>query len=61
MVPPRGSDIPKAFRAVWIGMKQWDMDKAKPSYLTQHGYSAVPWTDHFVDEIKIALVACRIL
>ncbi|EQL01067.1 POT family protein [Ophiocordyceps sinensis CO18] len=60
MVPPQGSDIPRAFQAVWIGMKHWDMDKAKPSYLAQHGHSPVPWTDRFVDEIKIALVACRV-
>ncbi|WDK09665.1 POT family protein [Colletotrichum graminicola] len=60
MVPPRGSDIPRAFKAVWVGMKHWDMDKAKPSYLAQHGNASVPWNDHFIEEIKVALVACRV-
>lgn len=60
--PPQGSIIPKAFRAFWIGLKSWDMDKAKPSYLaSQSSGVEAPWDDRFIDELKIALVACRVL
>jgi hypothetical protein len=61
--PPQGSVIPKAFRAFWIGFKSWDMNKAKPSYLAVHGpgHSTVPWNDHFIEELKVALVACQVL
>lgn len=38
------------------------MDKAKPSYMVQeHNRANVSWDDHFIDELKIALVACRVL
>jgi len=38
------------------------MDKAKPSYIVQeYGRADIPWDDHFVDELKVALVACRVL
>ncbi|KAL3419546.1 POT family protein [Phlyctema vagabunda] len=60
--PPQGSIIPQAFHAFWIGLKSgFDMDKAKPSYMIQeHGHSDVSWDDHFIDELKIALIACRV-
>ncbi|KAK9423239.1 putative Oligopeptide transporter [Seiridium unicorne] len=60
--PPQGSIIPQAFRAFWIGLRNWDMDKAKPSYLAAHRprHSNVPWNDHFIEELKVALVACRV-
>jgi POT family proton-dependent oligopeptide transporter len=38
------------------------MDKAKPSYQVQHhGTSNLPWDDQFVDELKVALTACRVM
>jgi POT family proton-dependent oligopeptide transporter len=38
------------------------MDMAKPSnMMEQSGTSNVSWDDHFVDEIKVALTACRVL
>ncbi|POS69335.1 POT family protein [Diaporthe helianthi] len=61
--PPEGSIVSKAVHALWIGLKNnRDMDKARPSYhIQQYGSSTLPWDDHFVDELKIALTACRVL
>lgn len=37
------------------------MEVAKPSYQTAHGgTTTVPWDDNFIDELKRALVACRV-
>ena len=59
--PPRGSIIPHAFRAIWIGMRSKNLDAAKPSYREQYGRKyATPWNDVFVDEVRRALVACRV-
>ncbi|KAI4135565.1 MAG: hypothetical protein LQ347_000566 [Umbilicaria vellea] len=60
--PPKGSVIINAFRAMWIGL--WNkgiMDVAKPSYQEEYGRKyKTPWNDLFIDEIKRALVACRV-
>jgi POT family proton-dependent oligopeptide transporter len=59
--PPQGSIITDAFRALFIMIKNRDMDAPKPSWQTErHGASAVTWDDHFIDELKRALVACRV-
>jgi len=59
--PPQGSIITDAFRALFIMIKNRDMDAPKPSWQTErHGSSAVTWDDHFIDELKRALVACRV-
>ena len=79
--PPRGSVIPHAFRAMWIGLKnKGNMGKlafpsamkvmsdtdafieaAKPSYQEEYGRKdKTPWNDLFIDEIKRALIACRV-
>lgn len=37
------------------------IDAAKPSYQEEHGRKhKTPWTDHFIDELKRGLVACKI-
>ncbi|KAK8077093.1 peptide transporter ptr2 [Apiospora saccharicola] len=61
--PPQGSIIPKAFLAFWVGLKSWDIDKGKPSYFSAepNAQPNVPWDDHFIDELKVSLVACRVL
>src|SRR6516164_6271168 len=43
--PPRGSVIPHAFKALWIGiMNKGNMDAAKPSYQEEYGRKyATPW------------------
>lgn len=60
--PPQGSIITDAFRALWIMVKSRNMDAPKPSWqLERNGVQAtLPWDDHFIDELKRALVACRV-
>jgi POT family proton-dependent oligopeptide transporter len=62
MRPPRGSVIVHAFRALWIGLvNKGKMDAAKPSYQDEHGRRyQTPWNDHFIEEIKRALVASKV-
>jgi proton-dependent oligopeptide transporter, POT family len=47
---------------MWIGLKaKGHMDAAKPSYQEEYGRTAkTPWNDLFVEEIKRALVACKV-
>lgn len=61
--PPQGSIAIRAAHALWIGFKKnRTMDHAKPSYLRQQGERIdLPWDDQFVDEIKVALMACRVM
>lgn len=59
--PPQGSIITDAFRALWIMVKNRNMDAPKPSWQSENnGTSVVKWDDHFIDELKRALVACRV-
>ena len=61
--PPRGSVVLYAFKVMWIGLRnKGNLDAAKPSYqegVGGHKYKT-HWNDIFVDEIRRALVACRI-
>lgn len=62
--PPEGSIVPRAAHALWLGFKgNRNMDHAKPSFRIQQTEKskAVPWNDQFVDELKVALTACRVL
>ncbi|KAB8069536.1 POT family-domain-containing protein [Aspergillus leporis] len=61
--PPQGSIAIRAAHVLWIGFKKnRTMDHAKPSYLRQQGETIdLPWDDQFVDEIKVALMACRVI
>ena len=60
--PPTGSILPTAFRALWVGVKnKGNMDAAKPSYQEEHGHKgSSPWNDQFIEELKRALIACRV-
>ncbi|PGH15426.1 hypothetical protein AJ79_02402 [Helicocarpus griseus UAMH5409] len=59
--PPKGSIITDAFKAIFIMVKNRNMDAPKPSYQAEYyGTQTVPWDDHFVDELKRALVACQV-
>ncbi|OAL56091.1 peptide transporter PTR2-A [Pyrenochaeta sp. DS3sAY3a] len=59
--PPQGSIITDAFRVIWMMIKNRKMDGAKPSYQAGLGKpSNLRWDDHFVDEVKRALVACQV-
>ena len=60
--PPQGSILPHAFKALWIGLVSGrKLDAARPSYQAANGgkYST-PWSETFIDELKRALVACRV-
>lgn len=60
---PKGSVIPQALRIFWIGIKnKGKLDSAKPSYQISRGNQAhgFPWSDRFVDEMKRALVGCKV-
>jgi proton-dependent oligopeptide transporter, POT family len=61
--PPRGSVVLYAFKVMWIGLRnKGNLDAAKPSYQATIGGNkhTTHWNDLFVDEIRRALVACRI-
>ncbi|EQL36884.1 POT family proton-dependent oligopeptide transporter [Blastomyces dermatitidis ATCC 18188] len=59
--PPKGSIITDAFRAIWVMIKNRNMDAPKNSYQADHGGGRTfPWNDHFIDELKRALVACQV-
>ncbi|KAJ8125713.1 hypothetical protein O1611_g7927 [Lasiodiplodia mahajangana] len=59
---PQGSIVARAAHALWTGLRNGrNMDKAKPSYqLQHHGRTDLPWDDQFIDELKVALTACRV-
>ena len=60
--PPQGSIITDAFKALGMMIVNRNMDAPKPSWQLEHNgnNSSVPWDDHFIDELKRALVACRV-
>ncbi|QDS78078.1 hypothetical protein FKW77_003679 [Venturia effusa] len=59
--PPKGSVIVDSFKALWIGIKSRDgLDAAKPSYINRNRAKPVPWDDSFVEELRRALVACKV-
>jgi POT family proton-dependent oligopeptide transporter len=59
--PPQGSIITDAFRVIWMMIKNRKMDAAKPSYQAGLGRNSnLKWDDHFVEEVKRALIACQV-
>lgn len=60
--PPRGSVIMHSFKALWIGVRhKQGLDGAKPSLRrTIRHPNELPWDDQFIDELKRALVACKV-
>ena len=60
--PPQGSVLPHAFKAMWIGLVNGrTMEAAKPSYQAAQGQRySTPWNDTFIDELRRALVACKV-
>lgn len=60
--PPQGSIITNSFKALWMMIKNRNMDAPKPTWQREHTGVEVslPWDDHFIDELKRALVACRV-
>ncbi|CAH0053477.1 unnamed protein product [Clonostachys solani] len=59
--PPQGSVITDAFKALGMMIVARNMDAAKPSWREANGKTkVVPWNDHFVEELKRALRACKV-
>lgn len=61
VTPPQGSIITDAFKAMWIMVRNRNMDAPKPSFSGKRtGNPNLPWDDKFIDELKRALIACRV-
>lgn len=59
--PPQGSVITDAFKAIGLMIMARDTNAAKPSWREAHGKTKpVPWNDHFIEELKRALRACKV-
>jgi dipeptide/tripeptide permease len=60
--PPQGGVIGDCFRALWIAARNGgNLDKAKASaYGHGRRKSLITWDDKFIDELKTALVACKV-
>jgi|TARA_R110002003_G_scaffold63_1_gene5784 hypothetical protein len=61
--PPQGGVIGNCFRALYIAVRSGlDLEKAKPS-LQEYGLRKhrISWDDEFVNELKTALVACKVI
>ncbi|KAK2596154.1 peptide transporter ptr2 [Conoideocrella luteorostrata] len=59
--PPQGQIITDAFKAIGMMISTRTLNGAKPSWRAQNGKSAnLAWDDHFVDELKRALMACKV-
>lgn len=59
--PPTGSIITNAFKAMFQMIIGRSQDAPKPSYRAARGLAIKGnWDDHFIDEVKRALIACRI-
>lgn len=59
--PPQGSIITDAFKALGIMLVNRNTEAAKPSWRAANGKNKpVPWNDHFIDELKRALRACKV-
>ncbi|KAF1835036.1 peptide transporter-like protein PTR2 [Decorospora gaudefroyi] len=60
--PPQGGVISNCFRALYIAARNGgNLDKAKAS-AQGHGRrkSSITWDDKFIDELKTALLACKV-
>ncbi|KAF2404766.1 putative MFS peptide transporter [Trichodelitschia bisporula] len=67
-VKPNGSEVEKFFQILAIAFKAekgrfWRIEGAKPSALAAKGITTykgkpIPWTDHFVDDVRRTLSAC---
>ncbi|CBX94320.1 hypothetical protein IAQ61_006321 [Plenodomus lingam] len=56
---PQGGVIGNCFRALWIASRNGgNLDTARPS--AQRGHRRIAWDDRFIDELKTALVACKV-
>lgn len=58
---PESSVVSDAFSCIWQMIKRRNLDAPKLTWRAEHGISGtVKWDDGFVDEVKRALVACKV-
>jgi len=59
--PPQGSVITDAFKAIGLMIVARNTNAPKPSWRAANGKTKpVPWNDHFIEELKRALMACKV-
>ncbi|CDO57154.1 hypothetical protein DV451_001245 [Geotrichum candidum] len=59
--PPMGSVLPDTFKIIGIAVTNgFKLDAARPSVRRERQLSEVGWSDVFVDEVKRALMACKV-
>ncbi|TEY75192.1 hypothetical protein BOTCAL_0064g00250 [Botryotinia calthae] len=59
--PPKGTVITDAFKIIGQMIKYRNLNAAKPSYRAKNNLpQTTPWDEQFVDEVKRALIACRV-
>lgn len=57
-IPVSDKIINRTFKCAWVGVTNgFNLDNAKPSV---HPEREFPWTDHFVEEVRRALYACKV-
>lgn len=59
--PPQGQIITDALKAIGMMIMARNVNAPKPSWREAHGKTkVVPWNDHFIEELKRALRACKV-
>ncbi|KAI5805465.1 POT family-domain-containing protein [Peziza echinospora] len=61
--PPEGTVLPNTFRILIIAIRERSLEATKPSVMEARGTKGKynpNWTDHFVDEVRRGLVACKV-
>ncbi|CRL19425.1 Major facilitator superfamily, general substrate transporter [Penicillium camemberti] len=62
VVAAESTALPNAAKVIWLGLRDgFSLDKAKGSYQQRKHGRQVSWTDGFVEEVKKALAACRMM
>lgn len=57
----KGNIMPLAFKACWVACRSgFKMDNAKPSTQKATYNRDVPWDDKFIEDLKRALLVCRV-
>ncbi|ETN39965.1 uncharacterized protein HMPREF1541_06192 [Cyphellophora europaea CBS 101466] len=59
--PPQGSIVTDSFRAIGLMIRYRNLDAPRQAFLREKGSNkTVKWDDQFVDELKRALIACKV-
>ncbi|KAF1984275.1 oligopeptide transporter [Aulographum hederae CBS 113979] len=59
---PKGNNLPMATKVLVCASKNgFKLNHAKASYQQEHKNKRVLWSDGFIDELKLGLLACRVI